>query len=75
MKNIILEKTVIFLFFFIFLLVGLSIFKDYGISIDEDNTRIVGFLSLEYILNHFSFFENKVEISNLIKENAVPSKG
>ena len=70
MKNIILEKTVIFLFFFIFLLVGLSIFKDYGISIDEDNTRIVGFLSLEYILNHFSFFENKVEISNLIKENA-----
>ena len=42
-----------FLFFLIFLLIGIFIFPDYGISIDEDNTRIVGFLSLEYIFKIF----------------------
>jgi len=38
-----------FLFFAIFLLTGIFIFADYGISIDEDNTRVIGFLSLESI--------------------------
>ena len=42
-----------FLFFLIFFLIGIYIFQDYGISIDEDNTRILGFLSLEHIFNIF----------------------
>ena len=41
------------LFFLIFFLIGVYIFPDYGISIDEDNTRMIGFLSLEYIFNIF----------------------
>ena len=41
------------LFFLIFFLIGIFIFSDYGLSIDEDNTRIVGFLSLELIFNIF----------------------
>ena len=71
-----------FLFFSIFLLFGILIFSDYGISIDEDNTRIVGFLSLENILNFFSsdhlikineiIFEKKQEHSNL---DIVPTSG
>ena len=44
---------IIFLFFSVFLLFGIFIFPDYGISIDEDNTRILGLLSLEYIFNIF----------------------
>jgi len=38
-----------FLFFSIFFLTGILVFADYGISIDEDNTRIIGFLSLESV--------------------------
>ena len=41
------------LFFLIFFLIGVFIFPDYGISIDEDNTRMIGFLSLEHIFNIF----------------------
>ena len=42
----------IFLYFLTGLL-GLLIFDDYGTSIDQDNIRIVGFLSLENIYNFF----------------------
>ena len=50
-------------FFIIFLLVGINVFNDYGISIDEDNTRINGLVGLKYILSFFSlhtgdFFQN-----------------
>ena len=41
------------LFFLIFFLIGIFIFSDYGLSIDEDNTRLIGFLSLEHIFNIF----------------------
>jgi hypothetical protein len=37
------------LYFFALLTVGYLIFPDYGISLDEDNTRISGFVSLKYI--------------------------
>ena len=42
------------LYFFIFLIIGFFSFSDYGISIDEDNTRINGFVSLKYIFEIFS---------------------
>ena len=47
------KNLIIFLFFSIFLLFGIFIFPDYGISIDEDNTRIHGLLSLEYVFKIF----------------------
>ena len=49
-----LNKNIyVFLFFLIFFLIGIYIVNDYGISIDEDKTRAVGFISLEYILKNF----------------------
>ena len=49
-----LNKNIyIFLFFLIFFLIGIYIVSDYGISIDEDKTRAVGFVSLQYILKNF----------------------
>ena len=47
------EKFITFLFFFIFFVLGSLIFNDYGISIDEDNSRLNGFVSLKYILEIF----------------------
>jgi len=44
---------IISLYFFTLLTVGLFTFSDYGISIDEDNTRINGFVSLKYIFEIF----------------------
>ncbi len=44
----------IFIFFIIFI-TGSSIFSDYGISIDEDNSRLNGFVSLKYVLDLFNF--------------------
>jgi len=49
-----LKKSVYtFAFFSIFFLIGVIIFNDYGISIDEDNTRIIGFVSLEKVFTLF----------------------
>ena len=49
---------IISLYFFTLLTVGLFTLPDYGISIDEDNTRINGFVSLKYIFE--IFFPNQV---------------
>jgi len=50
MFNSINRNKILILFFFFFLfLVGLFVFDDYGIGIDEDNSRINGFVSLKYI--------------------------
>ena len=46
---------IISLYFFTLFTVGLFTFSDYGISIDEDNTRINGFVSLKYIFEIFRF--------------------
>ena len=64
------QKLTTFLFFLIFFLIGIFLFRDYGISIDEDNTRIVGFLSLEYIFK--IFFPEHV---SLIKETISDQRG
>ena len=69
------KKIYEILFFLIFFLIGIFIFKDYGISIDEDNTRIIGFLSLENIYR--TFLPDKVfQISQIIENqiSAHPEK-
>ena len=49
------RKSLFITFYFILLfLIGIIVFKDYGISIDEDNTRINGLASLKYIFEIFS---------------------
>ena len=48
------ENLVVSSFFIICFIVGLIIYPDYGISIDEDNTRLGGFVSLKYIFEIFS---------------------
>jgi hypothetical protein len=47
-------ETVVVLFFLIYLLIGLSIFDDYGISYDEGFSRSRGIINYNYILkrNH-----------------------
>ena len=42
------------IFFTLFFILGISVFSHYGISIDEDNTRINGLASLKYIFEIFS---------------------
>ena len=56
------QKLKTLLFFLIFFLIGILLFQDYGISIDEDNTRIMGFLSLEYIFK--IFFPEHISLIN-----------
>ena len=46
-------------------LIGIYIFRDYVLSIDEDNTRIIGYLSLEHIFNTF-FPEHVSKINEII---------
>ena len=60
---------IISLYFFTLLTVGLFTFPDYGISIDEDNTRINGFVSLKYIFE--IFFPNQV--NEIDKFTNIPS--
>ena len=47
------KKYFTFLFFMVFFFTGIFVFSDYGISIDEDNTRFVGFLSLKTVFKIF----------------------
>ena len=59
------KKFFILLFFLAIFLIGIFVFPDYGISIDEDNTRIIGFLTLESILKIFAP-EHIAKVSELI---------
>lgn len=57
-----LNNYLIFLFF-IYIILSLTIYKDYGISIDEPSTRFHGLVSFNYvvgILNKFFFFNFSV---------------
>jgi len=54
------KKLLIFFYFFLLLLIGFFIFPDYGISLDEDNTRLGGFVTLKYIFE--VFFPSKVAL-------------
>ncbi len=44
------NNLIVIIFFSIIFLIGTLTFSDYGISIDEDNSRVNGFVSLKYIL-------------------------
>ena len=55
-------------YFLLIFLLGLSIYKDYGISVDEEFHRMMGFYWLKYIIDFFpnsEFSEN----FNLIYNN------
>ena len=70
-----LNKNIyISIFFFIFFVLGIYIFPDYGISIDEDNTRIIGFLSLKYI-NSIFLPENLPKIDEIINSQLRAHEG
>ncbi len=48
------KKYFTLIFFTIFFVLGFYIYPDYGISIDEDNTRIIGLISLKNVFALFS---------------------
>ena len=48
------DKLILYIFFSVYLVVGLIIYKDYGISFDENLHRQSGFISFQYIINFFS---------------------
>ena len=56
-KNNNISKKITFLLFIIFFLIGVITFKDYGISIDEEFHRGVGFYWLNYVLSFTPFSE------------------
>ena len=56
-KNNNISKKITFLLFIIFFLIGTITFKDYGISIDEEFHRGVGFYWLNYVLSFTPFSE------------------
>lgn len=69
------ENYLKFLFFTVIVFLGLSIYRDYGISLDEPAQRLIGIVNLNYIANvfniesillntHFSNFTNQT-LSNL----------
>ena len=68
--NLLIEKLkkshskLVFLIFFLYFLIGIITFQDYGISIDEKFQRLSGFYWLNYLLN-FTNFEHLKEIVNL----------
>ena len=62
-----MQKQITFSLFTIFLLTGILIFKDYGISTDEDFQRLVGFYWLNYIANFFSGSNFLLDVQNKIK--------
>ena len=55
----------IYLFFVSLFIVGIFIFSDYGLSVDADNSRVNGFVSLKYIFEIF-FPEYTCKIDNII---------
>ena len=57
-----ISKKIAFLLFLIFFFVGILTFKDYGISIDEEFHRSVGF----YWLNHLLSFTSFEELNNSV---------
>ena len=71
------KKLFITLYFLFLLVIGFLIFPDYGISLDEDNTRINGFVTLKYISEIFSpsFVVSINEIINVPSMNNWSEQG
>lgn len=49
----IIKRASIFVFFFLFLTVGLTVYGDYGISTDEPMQRMHGLVTLNYLFQRF----------------------
>ena len=60
------KQKFVFLFFGILFSIGIAFYDDYGIALDEDNSRINGFVSLKYIFE--IFLPNKIHLINEIIE-------
>ena len=60
-----LEITAVIIIYFIFFLVGISFYKDFGLSVDEWELRLLGFANLKYVTE--IFFPD-----NLSKFNEIP---
>ena len=56
------ENIIVLFFFIILTIVGYILHTDYGISLDEESTRLHGFVTLNYICEFF-FPNEKVEQS------------
>ena len=67
-NNFFLNNISIF-FLFIYLLFGLYIVEDFGISVDEEFQRYSGFFWLNYIVDFTSFENLKLDIS--LKLNSI----
>lgn len=63
-----------YVFFLLFFIVGFNVYKDYGISIDEDNTRINGFVGLKYLFEIFNY-DYKSSLNLFPDINEFPEKG
>ena len=65
-KTRISEKIIIPLFYILLISLGFAVFKDYGISVDEWELRILGFSNLKYVA---SFFNSDVvfELEKILK--------
>ena len=59
------ENIITFIFFSSLFLVGLLIYPDFGLGLDEDNSRVNGFTSLKYFFEIF-FPEYIYKINNII---------
>jgi len=62
-----MQKLITYSLFIFFFLTGVLIFKDYGISTDEDFQRLVGFYWLKYIANFFPGSNFLLDVQNKIK--------
>ena len=67
-SNNFLNNYFFYFLFFIFFVVGITIFKDYGISVDEEFHRFSGFYWLNYTLN-FTPFESLKDSVQIRFEN------
>jgi len=66
LKNINTEIIVVFLLYLAFLSIGIISYKDFGISVDEWEVRILGFVNLKYVCA--IFFKSIIPKLNLILE-------
>ena len=62
--NFEISSKVIYTFFSIYLILGLFIVPDYGISWDESASRMYGFISGNYVLEKFLPFDLYSKILN-----------
>ena len=66
MDNIYKHKYFLILILIVPFLISFSIYKDYGISIDEESTRYHGLVSLNYIIEFFNFNDGQKQLSDLL---------